>query len=241
MKSTYDNWQCELKPPRIEIRRKGKHEGAYFLLRKPFCERCSSNGKNIETCGWHYRFSALLSRVYAIGIYFEEGKSLINGDILSTHIWDLKFKEKEFAKPIGISMAIIMKGLYPELMEYDVLVPVPPFSRSGESKKYDHAEEIAKVLSNLLEKPCKQLLKKVRDEKMVKKPTMDDRWEASKGLFELEAESQTRGLRILLIDDVCTSGSTLSSSAGVLVERGGATKVAALVAGRRYDTNYPVS
>jgi predicted amidophosphoribosyltransferase len=240
MKLTCDNWQCDLKPSKIEIKHNGNDEGAYFLLRRPFCERCGSNGKNTEACTWHYRFHPLLSRVYAVGIYFEEGNSPIKGDILSSHIWWLKFKSEEYARPIGTSMALAIKGLYTDLMEYDVLVPIPPFSGST-PKRYDHAEEIAKVLSNALGKPYKQLLRKTRHEKMVEKPTMDDRWEASKNLFELETESQTKGLKVLLIDDICTSGSTLSGSAGVLTERGGATKVAAFVAGRRFDTNYPVS
>jgi predicted amidophosphoribosyltransferase len=241
MKLAFDDWECDLKTSKIDITHQGTKQGSYYLLREPYCGRCSSNGKETEECGWHYKFHPSLHRVYAVGIYFEDGKSKISDDILSSHIWWLKFKSEEWAKPLGAAMALVAKALHEELLGYDLLVPVPPYKDSSSTKKYDHAEELTKVVSSILKIRWKQMLLKTRSERMVDKPTMDHRWEASKDLYQLStASGETAGKKVLLIDDVCTSGSTISSSAGVLSEYGKASKVAALVAGRTYDTGYPV-
>ena len=81
----------------------------------------------------------------------------------------------------------------------------------------------------------------MRPEKQINKATMDERWDSAKDLFALAVKnSEIRGKSILLVDDICTSGATLSRCTDALSDIGGATKVAAFVAGRRHDTNYPV-
>jgi predicted amidophosphoribosyltransferase len=173
-----------------------------------------------------------------MGIYFPDRKSLIKNDVLSQHLWWLKFNSAEWAIPIGTAMSLVLRKLYTELLDYDLLVPIPPFPESD--KKWDHAEELAKVLSDVLGKPWKQMLRKTRQEKLVGK-TIDERWASSKDLFALASDVSAEGKSILLIDDICTTGSSLSRSAGVLSEQGNATRIAAFVAGRDYDRAYPIS
>jgi predicted amidophosphoribosyltransferase len=235
-----DDWQCALKQRSVEIERNGKQQGIYNLIQKPYCEKCSSNGKSTELCGWHSRFHPALTRVYAMGIYFPDRKSLIKNDMLSQHLWWLKFKSAEWSTPIGTAMSLVLRRLYSELANYDLLVPIPFFPRSTPTKEYDHAEELAKVLSHLLGKPWKQMLSKTRDEKLVGK-TIDERWASSKDLFAMARDVDVEGKSILLIDDICTTGSSLSRSAGILSEQGKARRVAAFVAGRDYDRAYPIA
>ena len=245
MKLAHGNWECELAtslPARITLRQRGKANGSYHLLREPYCKRCASNGKTTSRCTWHYKFHPLLSRVYAVGVYHPPPRTnVMKGDVLSEHIWALKFGSRDYASPIGASMALVVKRLYPELMGYDVLVPIPRFAGSPSEKGYDHAEEIAKVVSEVLGKSCEQFLRKVKNEKMVDKPTMDDRWASGMNLYELNPGFSAKDKKIILVDDICTSGSTLSGAAGVLSELGAAANVVALVAGRSYDRNFPLS
>jgi predicted amidophosphoribosyltransferase len=173
-----------------------------------------------------------------MGIYFPDRKTLIKNDILSQHLWWLKFNSAEWATPIGTAMALVLRRLYPELMNYDLLVPIPPFK--GSAKNYDHAEELAEILSHHLRKPWRQMLTKTRQERLVGK-TIDERWTSSKDLFAKAQDFDPEGKSILLVDDVCTTGSSLSRSAGILSEQGKARKIAAFVSGRDYDTGYPIT
>jgi predicted amidophosphoribosyltransferase len=230
-------WKCTLKERSVEIKRNGKQQGSYNLLQKPYCEKCSSNGKSTELCTWHSRFHPALTRVYGMGIYFPDRKTLIKDDILSQHLWSLKFDSAEWAAPIGTAMSLVLRKLHPELENYDVLVPIPPSPDS--TKSYDHAEELTKVVAGILGKPWKQMLTKTRNEKLVGK-TIDGRWSSSEDLFALASQANAEAKTILLMDDICTTGSSLSRSAGILSEQGRATRIAAFVAGRDYDTGYPI-
>jgi len=61
-----------------------------------------------------------------------------------------------------------------------------------------------------------------------------DRWRAVRGAFALGfATRMLRGARVLVIDDVMTTGATLSECARVLREHGGAAVVDALVLARQ--------
>jgi predicted amidophosphoribosyltransferase len=136
-------------------------------------------------------------------------------------------------------MILAVNTRYPELSGYDMLVPVPAYARP---KGYDHAEELAKAIAELLCKPWNQPLLKVRDEKLVDKGSDDERWEAAKDLYAPSAKiNESSGKGIILIDDICTSGSTLSHCSRIVSQQGKASRVCALVAARRFDTGCPVA
>jgi len=233
-----DNWKCTLHKGKIDVVHSRVPQGFYSLLRAPYCERCSSQGKSTGDCTWHARFDPSLLRVYAVGTYFEHGNSLVKGDILSTHIWHLKFGSHEYAKPLGTAMAIAATSLYSNLAHCDMIVPVPPFEQS---KSFDHADELAKVVAGLLELPLKRLLSKTRGEKMVEKATVEERWKAIEGLYIMVGpESESNNRTICMVDDICTSGATLSGCARSLSSQGKAREVYALVAGRRFDERCPI-
>lgn len=236
---SHDGWKCTLQQDRIDVLRSGAYQGLYPLLKPPYCERCSSQGKSTTDCTWHARFHSSLIRVYAVGPYFEHGKSPINNDILSTHIWSLKFTSSEYAKPLGTALAMTAKSLYSNLMRCDLVVPVPPFAQTG--KSYDHTDELAKVVSKLLGLPLNRLLSKTRGDRMTDKATVEDRWKSVEDLYVMvDGESELNKKTILLVDDICTSGATLSRCSHALTSQGKARGVYALVAGRRFDERCPI-
>ncbi len=112
--------------------------------------------------------------------------------------------------------------------DIDLIVPIPITRRKMKSRGYNQTELIARELRFMLNVPYGNALVKVRDSADQKSLYGRDRAANVKGVFAVSPEfPDIRGRRLLLIDDVCTTGSTLSEAAGVLKE-GGAEKVYAV-------------
>jgi predicted amidophosphoribosyltransferase len=129
-----------------------------------------------------------------------------------------------------------MSNRYRELLNMDLIVPVPKFitelkqARNGSGKTYNQAMEISKVINEKTGISCVNALEKIKEQKM-RPLSMDDRWKAVKGLYKARDKDVIRGKRVVLVDDVFTSGATVSECSDALL-RGGAECVNVLVEGR---------
>lgn len=105
--------------------------------------------------------------------------------------------------------------------EADVVVPVPLHRQRERERGYNQAALIAKPLAKLLGLPYKSvLLTRVRPRPDKYLLNYEERWEAVRGAFATRPGSQVDNLRVLLVDDVMTSGATLDSCARTLHESG---------------------
>jgi predicted amidophosphoribosyltransferase len=97
---------------------------------------------------------------------------------------------------------------------------------------YNQAALIAKPLAKLLGLPYKSvLLTRIRPRPDKHLLSYEERWESVRGAFATCPGSQVDNLRVLLVDDVMTSGATLDSCAKTLREAG-ATSVIGLTVAR---------
>lgn len=111
-------------------------------------------------------------------------------------------------------------GMYAdELHQYlgrsDVLVPVPLHRAKLNRRGYNQAAYIAEGLSRVLSLPVLHLLQRPMKNKMQARLGRAERWKNSEGIFSYQSQPMS-GRRILLIDDVCTTGATLVSAAQTL-------------------------
>ena len=94
--------------------------------------------------------------------------------------------------------------------EVDVIVPVPLHPRKLRQRGYNQSEEIARAVGEVIGKPVNTAcLKKVRANESQTHKTIEERRENTRNVFVLEHGEQLRGKRVLLIDDIATTGSTL--------------------------------
>jgi predicted amidophosphoribosyltransferase len=125
---------------------------------------------------------------------------------------------------------------HPAVPAYDLILPVP-FHLSGLRGRPVHpltAIYLDAVTTMRPRFPVDDLtppfLVQVRAVPSVRRRTERDRWRAVKGAFALGFRTRMlRGARIAVIDDVMTTGATLSECARVLLEEGGAARVDAIV------------
>jgi len=122
----------------------------------------------------------------------------------------LKYKNN---KEIGIAMG---KYAAVELLEsedfanFDYLIPVPLHPKKLRKRGYNQALCIVEGLAEILKgKIDTENLVRVIENPTQTKKTVYERWENTKGIFAVKNPQTFENKRIMLVDDVLTTGSTL--------------------------------
>ena len=88
------------------------------------------------------------------------------------------------------------------------IIPVPVFKKREKQRKYNHMTLVAEEFSKFTGYPCNnELIKRVKDTKPQYNLKKLQRMENLKDAFEVNTSKIQPG-RILIIDDICTTGST---------------------------------
>ena len=114
---------------------------------------------------------------------------------------------------------------------FDIIIPVPLHPTRQRERGFNQASLLAELLSAEISIQSKSALERIR---YTPTQTALDRAERMENLhkaFRLRKNADVRRLRVLLIDDVLTTGSTLSECSRVL-KRAGAISVHAATAAR---------
>jgi len=138
----------------------------------------------------------------------------------------LKFKidargNSYYAFACGIVKALREKELDEAI---DMVVYIPMTKADKRARGYNLVELIAKEIHYMLEIPCVNALVKVKKTEKQKALTFDKRILNVVGAFEADSKIDLKGKCILVVDDLCTTGATLSEAARAL-KAGGAAKV----------------
>jgi ComF family protein len=121
---------------------------------------------------------------------------------------------------------------YSELHSIQGLVPVPLHSANHYERGYNQAVLLAQALSCRLGLPCWEnaliRIRRTRPQFRLGKP---ERFANLQGSIMAASHRSLKGMRLLLIDDVCTTGATLRECA-LALRRAGAKRIQALVLAR---------
>ncbi|MGB6482139.1 MAG: ComF family protein [Candidatus Acidiferrales bacterium] len=120
----------------------------------------------------------------------------------------------------------------PALRPVDVVVPVPLHPARLRERGYNQAELIAKPLARKLRLPLGPYLlvrTKPRPPRLLL--SRRERWLTVRGAYEIRKGARVDNLRVLLIDDVFTTGATLDACARAL-QKAGAKSVIGLTVAR---------
>jgi competence protein ComFC len=114
---------------------------------------------------------------------------------------------------------------------FDRLVPVPLHPTRRRERGFNQADLLAELLSRRTSIPLQPVLQRIRYTKTQTAFDRAERMENLRNAFRLRKNATVQGYRVLLIDDVLTTGSTLSECARVL-KVAGAVSVHAATAAR---------
>lgn len=230
-------WQCTYSEEGIEVYSNRILKGRYLFIQDPCCRKCACPNVTVDDCSWHWK-SYGFERVYAMGAYYPSlGSPTAIGwtDFLSNHIRGLKLYPR-YAIPLGLGLSLCIQNRFKELREMDVIVPVPKFqtelkkARNNPEIVYNQAVELSKIISKNTGIQYLEALRKTRAQDM-KHLSWNEKWQVVKGLYEVADIKAVDCNRIMLVDDVYTSGATVSECSEILTQAG-AKIVNVLVAGR---------
>jgi ComF family protein len=133
----------------------------------------------------------------------------------------------------GIADALAAAMTAVPAMEADVVTWVPLGSRRLAERGYDQARLLAQPVARHLDLPCRPLLRRSVSTGPQARRDGGDRRHALRGAFERAPHAEIPE-RVLLVDDVLTTGATASSCAQTLIANG-ARAVHALSAARSFS------
>ena len=186
----------------------------------PFCARCGDQVVTDGLCA-RCRTSPLQIECIRAVVYFE--------GVLREALHQLKYRGRTvLAEPLGGLMAAYWMQ-HP--LSADVVVPVPLHAARLRERGYNQAALLARVMARRIGLPLDERTL-VRQRATASQVDLDasQRKENVRGAFSC-FDRTLAGRRVLLVDDVCTTGATLEACAVALYE-GGARSVQALTLAR---------
>lgn len=144
-----------------------------------------------------------------------------------------KFEGRDFYAPeYGRLMAQCVRDRLG--LGFDLICWAPLSKKRLRKRGYDQAELLARVLASELDRPAVPVLRKIRD--TVEQSSLEDeaeRVQNAAGAYECADRLAVRDKRVLLVDDIVTTGSTLSECAQILLDAGAKEVWAAVFARAR--------
>jgi ComF family protein len=150
---------------------------------------------------------------------------------LSRIIQELKFRGRQNLSGL---LAPLLAGAFFDTWrrdDFDLVVPIPLHPKRKRERRFNQSELLAASLSRLIAVPYKKALLRTRSTLPQVGLTDSQRLENVRKAFRCFNPPLISNRRILLIDDVMTTGSTVSSAAQALMDAG-AGRVSVLTVAR---------
>jgi ComF family protein len=155
--------------------------------------------------------------------------------VLTAYGDDVRGQVLRAKRPAGEAVAVALAGLLVAKHHHtfaawrlDTVVPVPMHWRRRLMRGTSAADVLAAAVASRLQLPRRRLVRRRRFTPMQNELPFEDRRGNVRGAFA--ASRRAAGRRVLLIDDVTTTGATLAECRRALVEAGASAVYAAVVA-----------
>lgn len=176
----------------------------------PFCNECLKIFKPKR----RERFIKVNDKkIKCISAFHYEGK-------IRQSICDFKFRDrKSYSKFFAES---ISKVFIPEdkIKDFDYITAVPLSKQRYKERGYNQAEIVAKDLGKIINVEYFDILKKVKNNKIQHTLNLEERRNNVKNVYDVQGEINIKDKKIIICDDIITSGNTLAECVRVLLELG---------------------
>jgi len=185
--------------------------GKMKLLTAPWCMKC---GKKLLKEGEYC--SDCLGRKHL----FLRGRSLYEYDSAALSIYRFKYGgRREYADWYGEQLVDYL-GDFIRSVNPDCLIPVPLHKKRKSQRGYNQAEVLAKAVGSRLGIPVLgNLVLRRKNTKPLKYENPEGRQNNLKKAF-IMSQNDVKLKRVIIVDDIYTTGSTMDALSGVLREAG---------------------
>lgn len=196
---------------------------SFYFIDSPVCQKCGKPTTiEVDECrecrDKSIHFSTARSTAFYEGnlreaihkFKYDNGKSL--GDVFAKLSYKILKEEKKF-------------------FNIDMVTYVPLGRKKELERGYNQSKLIAESISSLISKPCVSILVRVRETEDQNKLDMEKRHTNVKNVFLVSKKINIKRKRILLIDDVYTTGATVNECSKML-KAAGAEEVRVLTIAR---------
>ena len=105
--------------------------------------------------------------------------------------------------------------------DWDILLPVPLHGSKKRKRGFNQSEEFGKGLAEVLKIPCRDdVIERIAKTSTQTTKSKVRRWENVKNVFRIKNQEEVNGKKILLVDDVATTGATLEACGNQVLNAG---------------------
>lgn len=187
------------------------------LVAEHFCSSCRTpflNAFSLDDegrCPLCSSGEGSFDRAYAFGAYEDVLRKLI-------HVFKYE-RVYTLAKPLGA----LLNSALPRDQRFDVVVPMPMHWRRRWARGFNQADLLARIIGKRCSIPVVSAARRLRAAPPQAGLSNAQRRMNVAGLFGVKRHSAIRGRRVLLIDDVVTTGATAAACARALKQAGAAS------------------
>lgn len=188
------------------------------LDKKSLCKRCEIQlNKTAEFRILDKKESGLDDKYFNELIYIFNYEGIIRKTIL-----DYKFNQKSYLYKTFANFILKNKNIFEKIKNYDKIIPVPISKKRMKERGYNQSFLIAKQIAKNINyykniEICNNVLIKVKNITEQSKLNKQDRLKNIQDVYKLKNETLIKNKKILLVDDIYTTGSTVNECSKILL------------------------
>ena len=150
--------------------------------------------------------------------YFDEHLYIFEYEgIIRRIILKYKFQDKAYLYKTFVNFLLKNENFFEFIKKYDTIIPVPISRKRRALRGYNQSELIVKEIANFTNlKNESNCLFKIRDVIEQSKLNKEERQKNIQGVYELKNKENLYKKKILLVDDIYTTGSTVNECSKIL-------------------------
>ena len=143
-------------------------------------------------------------------------------DIIREKIIDYKFENKVYLYRTFSEAIIRNKQNIDFINKYDILIPVPIHKERKKQRGYNQSELIVRIIADEVKSIKLQVNVLKKDKNIVAQSTLNKakREENIKDVYKIVNSEKIKNKKVLILDDIYTTGSTVNECSKVLKEAG---------------------
>ena len=150
--------------------------------------------------------------------FFDEHIYLFQYDgVIRDAILNYKFNDQPYLYRTFLEFIKNNEKICAQIKKYDIIMPIPISKKRIKKRGYNQSAIIAKNIAKMFNIEYKDnVLVKIKDNKPQSELGQNERSSNVKGVYKIKAPKQVFQKKILLIDDIFTTGSTSNECAKLL-------------------------